>query len=146
MKKLLWMLLPAVGASAQAVPVASLEAQKLEPAVATYLGKEATRLAGGEGGGIAVVKGSTFRSGVIEVELAGKPSASASAAARGFIGVAFRVQNDGSKYEAIYLRPPTAAPTTWRGVTTPPSTSHTPNGLGSASARKLLASMSRMSI
>ena len=52
----------------------------------------------------AVVKGSSFRDGTIEVDLAGQPAAAAGAAARGFIGVAFRIQPDG-KYEYIYLRP-----------------------------------------
>lgn len=52
----------------------------------------------------AVVKGTSFRDGTIEVDLAGQPAAAAGAAARGFIGVAFRVQADGH-YEYIYLRP-----------------------------------------
>jgi len=52
----------------------------------------------------AVVKDVTFRDGVIEVDLAGQPAASAGAGARGFIGIAFRLQADG-KYEYIYLRP-----------------------------------------
>jgi len=52
----------------------------------------------------AVVKGSSFRDGTIEVDLAGQPAAAAGAAARGFIGVAFRIQADG-RYEYIYLRP-----------------------------------------
>src|SRR5580700_1922893 len=52
----------------------------------------------------ALVKDGSFRDGVIEVDLAGQPSADAFAAARGFIGIAFRVQGDG-RYEYIYLRP-----------------------------------------
>jgi hypothetical protein len=50
------------------------------------------------------VKGASFRDGVIEVDLAGKPAAGASEDARGFIGIAFRIQSDG-RYEYIYLRP-----------------------------------------
>jgi len=43
---------------------------------------------------------------VIELELAGSPGAGAAAqGARGFIGVAFRVQPDVKKFELIYLRP-----------------------------------------
>jgi hypothetical protein len=38
------------------------------------------------------------------VDLAGQPAAGAAAAARGFIGIAFRIQGDG-RYEYIYLRP-----------------------------------------
>jgi hypothetical protein len=52
----------------------------------------------------AVIKGAAFRDGVIEVDLAGQPAASAGADARGFIGIAFRLQTDG-RYEYIYLRP-----------------------------------------
>ena len=52
----------------------------------------------------AVVKNATFRDGTIEVDLAGQPAAGAGEGARGFIGIAFRLQSDGS-YEYIYLRP-----------------------------------------
>ena len=52
----------------------------------------------------AVVKNATFRDGTIEVDLAGQPAAGAAEGARGFIGIAFRIQSDGS-YEYIYLRP-----------------------------------------
>lgn len=52
----------------------------------------------------AVVKDVLFRDGTIEVDLAGQPAAGAGGGARGFIGIAFRLQGDG-KYEYIYLRP-----------------------------------------
>lgn len=52
----------------------------------------------------AVVKDAKFLDGTIEVDLAGQPAAGAFGAARGYIGVAFRLQSDGS-YEYIYLRP-----------------------------------------
>jgi hypothetical protein len=52
----------------------------------------------------AVVKDVSFRDGTIEVELAGQPAAGAGEGARGFIGIAFRLQGDGT-YEYIYLRP-----------------------------------------
>lgn len=52
----------------------------------------------------ALVKGSSFKDGTIEVDVAGKPAAGASEGARGFIGIAFRIQDDG-KHEYIYLRP-----------------------------------------
>ena len=52
----------------------------------------------------AVVKDTVFRDGTIEVDLAGRPAAGAGGGARGFIGIAFRLQADGS-YEYIYLRP-----------------------------------------
>jgi len=52
----------------------------------------------------AVIKDASFRDGTIEVDLAGQPAAGAGAGARGFIGIAFRIQPDG-RYEYIYLRP-----------------------------------------
>src|SRR5689334_22909244 len=52
----------------------------------------------------AVIKDVSFRDGTIEVDLAGQPAAGADAGARGFIGIAFRLQGDG-RYEYIYLRP-----------------------------------------
>ena len=52
----------------------------------------------------AVVKDASFRDGTIEVDLAGQPAAGAGGGARGFIGIAFRLQADG-RYEYIYLRP-----------------------------------------
>jgi hypothetical protein len=54
---------------------------------------------------IALVKGLTFSNGTIEVEVAGKPAFGADTSARGFVGVAFRVQNDQSTYDAFYIRP-----------------------------------------
>jgi hypothetical protein len=52
----------------------------------------------------AVIKGASFRNGTIEVDLAGQPAPGAFSGARGFIGIAFRLQDDG-RYEYIYLRP-----------------------------------------
>src|SRR5215813_4029960 len=52
----------------------------------------------------AVIKGASFRDGTIEVDLAGQPAGGAAEGARGFIGIAFRLQTDG-RYEYIYLRP-----------------------------------------
>src|ERR1035437_1992883 len=105
MRSMLCILLPSMAAWAQATPIANLETQKLDAAVVTYQGKEATRLSDREGGGgLALLKSSPFKNGTIEVDLAGKPSAGSFAGARGFVGVAFRVQSGGSKYEVIYLR------------------------------------------
>ena len=46
-----------------------------------------------------------FSNGVIEVELAGAPAPDAPAGARGFVGIAFRLQPDNRTYDAFYLRP-----------------------------------------
>src|SRR5688572_19704713 len=43
---------------------------------------------------LAVIDGVDFANGVIEVELAGAPGAGAAQGARGFVGIAFRLQPD----------------------------------------------------
>ena len=54
---------------------------------------------------LAVIDGSDFSSGVIEAEIAGEPAPDAPPGARGFVGIAFRVQPDLKTYDAFYLRP-----------------------------------------
>ena len=79
---------------------------KVEPT--EYRGRKALRVTESTAeptGGIVVVDGTTFRNGTIELEVAGVPGKGASAGARGFVGVAFRVQPDSKRYEAFYLRP-----------------------------------------
>jgi len=54
---------------------------------------------------IAILPVSTFKDGVIETEIAGSPRADAPAEMRGFVGIAFRVQPDGSHFECFFVRP-----------------------------------------
>jgi hypothetical protein len=54
---------------------------------------------------LAVIEGLELANGVIEVEIAGEPAPGASGGARGFVGIAFRLQNDMQTYDAFYLRP-----------------------------------------
>ena len=54
---------------------------------------------------LAVIDGTDFSDGVIEAEIAGAPGAGAGEGARGFVGIAFRVQPDLKTYDAFYLRP-----------------------------------------
>jgi hypothetical protein len=54
---------------------------------------------------LASIDGLEFGNGVIEAEIAGAPAPDAGEAARGYVGVAFRVRNDGTAYDAFYLRP-----------------------------------------
>jgi hypothetical protein len=54
---------------------------------------------------LAVIEGTDFSSGVIEAEIAGTPAPGAGGGARGFVGIAFRVQPDMRTYDAFYLRP-----------------------------------------
>jgi hypothetical protein len=54
---------------------------------------------------LAVIEGTDFSSGVIEAEIAGTPAPGAGEGARGFVGIAFRIQPDMRTYDAFYLRP-----------------------------------------
>jgi hypothetical protein len=54
---------------------------------------------------LAIVEGVQFGSGTIEAEIAGMPAPDAPEGARGFVGIAFRVQPDSRTYDAFYLRP-----------------------------------------
>lgn len=53
----------------------------------------------------AVIEGTDFANGTIEAEIAGAPAPDAAAGARGFVGIAFRLQPDRKTYDAFYLRP-----------------------------------------
>lgn len=77
---------------------------------ATLAGRKGLRLTLGPGADasgeqLAVIEGLEFASGVIELEVAGEPGPGAAQGARGFVGVAFRVQPDMQSYDAFYLRP-----------------------------------------
>jgi hypothetical protein len=54
---------------------------------------------------LASIDGLEFANGVIEGEIAGETAPGAGESARGYVGIAFRVQNDGTTYDAFYLRP-----------------------------------------
>src|SRR5262249_13848886 len=58
----------------------------------------------------AVLAGPPFHDGTIELDVAGAPRADADSSARGFVGVAFRVQGGASptRYECCYIRPTNA--------------------------------------
>lgn len=71
----------------------------------TYKGRKALRAVDaatgsvGDGIQLVVLNKTAFQDGVIELELAGEPSATAGAGARGFVGLAFRVTPEAAKYE-----------------------------------------------
>lgn len=74
--------------------------------VVTHKGKQAVRLveaAGYNGEPYAIVSGPSFLDGRIEADIAGEPGAGAPDTARGFVGLAFRVQDSG--FECFYIRP-----------------------------------------
>lgn len=55
---------------------------------------------------LAIVDGLEFSNGTIEVDLAGEPGlGAAGGGARGFVGLAFRIQPDRKTYDCFYLRP-----------------------------------------
>src|SRR5882724_9895640 len=54
---------------------------------------------------LAIVTGSYFHNGTIEVEVAGAPRAGAPEGSRGFIGLLVRAQEHGARGESFYLRP-----------------------------------------
>ena len=102
-------LIPAIALAlaACAQTVAQLTPHNVKVDSVEYKGKRAIKLV--ESGDIAngeayaIVNGATFHNGEIELELAGQPAGGAAAAARGFIGIAFRMKD--GKFEYIYLRP-----------------------------------------
>lgn len=91
--------------------LARLELQNAKVERADFKGKPALRMteeqaSGPSGGGaLAVLTGSDFRDGVIEVDAAGLPITNAASFARGFIGVKFRIQRDRQRFEQLYIRP-----------------------------------------
>jgi hypothetical protein len=77
----------------------------------SYRGQSAIRIsdAAPDGGDslsrIAIVKETSFQDGSIEVSLTGDTAPNAAPNLRGFVGIAFRVANQGAQYECFYLRP-----------------------------------------
>ena len=103
-------------AQCQSYPLQSprgLKLQGVAAAAATLHGKKGIRLepdsvskaASSEPDMLAIIDGLRFSNGTIEAEIAGTPGLDAAQAARGFVGIAFRVSDDGKSYDAFYLRP-----------------------------------------
>ena len=75
-----------------------------------YRGRDAVRLVAQPGHNsaantMAVIPNVDFRDGTIEADIAGVPASGADTSARGFVGIAFRVDSSGDRYDAFYLRP-----------------------------------------
>jgi hypothetical protein len=99
------------GLEVQGINGEGAEPVKIEAAVASYRGRRAVRIVNIEGPGaqtgeqvLGIVKTSDFKDGTIEADVAGVPRQGAKPSTRGFVGIAFRVQDHGSRYEAFYLR------------------------------------------
>jgi hypothetical protein len=125
----------------------ALDPLNVKPAIASYRGHRAVHLIDtgnadpkiASGALLAVLTGSDFKDGTIDVDLSGAPAPGAPGGARGFVGIAFRVQPDHSRYECFYLRPPTAAPTINFAAIIRRNMSRNPNFRGQDSARRLPA-------
>jgi hypothetical protein len=100
---------------AQQIPLSELSQSKFRSATAavtTYHGSPALKLIPKNlkdpgyvpGGPLVILNNVRFRNGAIDVDVAGAPAKGADESARGFIGVAVRVQSD-TRFEIIYLRP-----------------------------------------
>lgn len=82
---------------------------KAEPV--NFKGRKALRVSDaaaagtGDEGRLVILPKTDFQDGIIEVDLAGEPGPGAGEGARGFVGMAFRVAADASRFECFYLRP-----------------------------------------
>jgi hypothetical protein len=92
-------------------PLARLKLQNVKAETVKYQGKAAVRITDAaaqnlpDGARLAIVTGTSFEDGVIEVELTGDALPGTPETVRGFTGIAFRVAPDGASYECLYLRP-----------------------------------------
>src|ERR1043165_1818219 len=88
----------------------NIEANKVYVSTATVKGKEAIKvvkdstLEGSDLPTFVKIKGFDFSNGTIEVKVLSRLVKNAPAFARGFIGVAFHIDEQNSKFEGIYLR------------------------------------------
>jgi hypothetical protein len=88
-----------------------LELHNVKTEPVTYLGRSAMRVSDtgpqdlDDAGRFAVVPGSSFQDGTMEVNLTGDTASDAPPNARGFVGIAFRITADRSHFECFYLRP-----------------------------------------
>ncbi len=86
---------------------AGLAAPKVKAEAVTYLGRKCVRLTveGEDHEGLVLLPGTDFQDGVIEADFALKPMTPPGVRFPGFVGIAFRVRPDASRYELFYLRP-----------------------------------------
>ena len=91
------------GVTVEAVTYHGRKAVRVLPAAAADA--ESVAAKNGGGGGTVGLPETVFHNGAIEVDVAGMPRAGAASDARGFVGVAFRLGAEPSKYECVYIRP-----------------------------------------
>ena len=90
---------------------AALEPHNVKVESADFLGRKAVRitsLSDKDQAGFALVRGTDFQDGSIDVDLAVKITTPPGVRMPGFTGLAFRMKPDGSSFEDVYLRPKNA--------------------------------------
>ena len=89
--------------------LSGLELHNVDADLVTYRGRRAVRMVEAdltaEGPAIAILTHSDFEDGAIETAVAGDRRPDAPEEMRGFVGIAFRVGPQGSRFECFYLRP-----------------------------------------
>lgn len=87
-----------------------LELHNVKAEAATYLERKAIRITDiaapdvSDAGRLAVIRGTSFQDGTIEVDLTGDTAPNAGSEFRGFVGVSFRVSTDRTHFENFYIR------------------------------------------
>lgn len=88
-----------------------LEAVKVLMSIEPLMGKQAVKVIKdstvnqSDAPTFVKVKGIDFKNGTIELKVLSRLVKNASAGARGFIGIAFRINDSMTKFESIYIRP-----------------------------------------
>jgi hypothetical protein len=88
-----------------------LVAENVSMSLETLMGKEAVKVIldstvnKPNAAAFVKLKGTNLKNGTIEVKVLSRLTKNAPASARGFIGVAFRINDSSSKFESIYIRP-----------------------------------------
>jgi hypothetical protein len=107
------MLLSSMGLSSQTIALEKdkLQAVGVSMSIEKLMGKDVVRVIKDSAIRIAdaptyvKIRGIDLKNGTIEVMVLSKLLKSAPASARGFIGLAFRINDSNSKFESIYIRP-----------------------------------------
>ena len=102
------------GLEIQSITLNGAKPVKTMAEVASYAGRRVVRMVNDDGltasgkpagaEAVAILQGTDFKNGTIEAEIVGLPRKGAPPDVRGFVGIAFHVQDHGVKYECFYLR------------------------------------------
>jgi hypothetical protein len=102
------------GLEIQSIREDGVDPVKTRADVATYRNRRAVRVVNEDGltaagtpagaQAIAILKSSDFKNGTIEADVVGLARNGAPPTTRGFVGIAFHVEENGLRYESIYLR------------------------------------------